>query len=469
MNKKVFLSYSWKDNHIAVRLYNDLVRSKVSIWRDQIDGNPIADFEKEFLQAIDECDYFIMLDSINYREKSKWCCEEIERCLINPKKLKAPNIIVCLLDEDGEWRIKFKNEHYKDVFSQINRLKYQKLYYDNYDNDNVYDTTLNFICGLLGVSYERWDKIPSYQDFIDELKSVEKTNKFDENTSMILLNEYKNILLKINKNYSSVKDSFKIWISDCKESGISLFFPQWTYSVWLVNQEKYNIEEVYKAFWELKTLFPEDPRSCRGLGNVSAIIGNNYLNNKKLKEANYYYAIAEKSLLEAENLIYLDSNQRHKQICEFEILTNIGQIYYNTGKYAKALDYFEKSLVLMKRDKFFFERLVQSMFVLKKLLATYLNEIIDWLTDLLKIYPVESILYQLLGLCYCEIGLPHKAKVMLEQSYLLNPTMENLFYLVNIKSKLGILDNNTRQNVLEIINNADKTEQYWINEIKKRV
>ena len=47
------MSYSWRDSNIASRMYNDLVRSQVHVWRDQVDGDPIEDFQKEFLSAID--------------------------------------------------------------------------------------------------------------------------------------------------------------------------------------------------------------------------------------------------------------------------------------------------------------------------------------------------------------------------------------------------------------------------------
>ena len=65
---------------VAMRLYDDLTRSHLEVWRDQIDGDPTANFLEEFLAKIDECDDFIILDSKNYRTKSNWCLTEIERC-----------------------------------------------------------------------------------------------------------------------------------------------------------------------------------------------------------------------------------------------------------------------------------------------------------------------------------------------------------------------------------------------------
>ena len=89
---------------VATRLYDDLSRSYINVWRDQIDGDPTEDFLTEFLSKIDNCDDFIVLDSINYRKKSKWCMKEIERCFENRSLRNAPRIIVCLLNKNGDWR-----------------------------------------------------------------------------------------------------------------------------------------------------------------------------------------------------------------------------------------------------------------------------------------------------------------------------------------------------------------------------
>ena len=53
MSRKVFMSYSWKDMLVATRLYDDLSRSYISVWRDQVDGDPTEDFLEEFLSKID--------------------------------------------------------------------------------------------------------------------------------------------------------------------------------------------------------------------------------------------------------------------------------------------------------------------------------------------------------------------------------------------------------------------------------
>jgi len=430
MNNKVFLSYSWKDCQIAMRLYDDLSRSNVPIWRDQIDGDPTADFEKEFLRKIDECDYFIMLDSPNYREKSTWCYTEVKRCLENIERRNAPRIIVCILVEDGPWRRKHKNERQKQVFEQINKLKYQKLYYSGYDDENVYDKTLNFICELLETSYEKWDKIPTYQDFMDELNILH-----DETTSKILLDGYKHILNKDINGYPNVKESFLVWLDDCKNAGAPLFFPKWTYAVWLVNQDGSYLKESEKLFYELTESYPEDPRGFRGYGSVSAAIANSYREENNMVRSTAYYKTAIQYLQKAEMLMELPKNRRHKDVCQFDVLTNIGKVFLITGNYAESLQYNNRAIEIMKKKRFFREVLIDDSFFLMKKMGFDTLVIIDWLKRLLLIYGVESLLYQLLGLCYIDTNEGTKARIALSKAYELCPSDENKDYLANAISR----------------------------------
>lgn len=438
MNNKVFLSYSWKDTQIAARLYNDLVRSNVPIWRDQIDGDPTADFQNEFLDKIDECDFFIMLDSSNYRGKSNWCYTEVERCLKNQKERKAPRIIVCLLEKDGPWRTQYKKEQHKLVFEQINRLKYLKLYYDGYDDDCTYDSALNTICEILGVRYEKWDKIPTYQDLEDEIANAAKI-KYDEQIANIILAGYRNISNKIEMHYPNVRESFLVWMDDCKNAKTPLFFPRWTYAVWLVNQDKPNLEEARQYFLELTKLFPEDPRGFRGYGNVMAAIGKDFSEIGNVEEASSCYNTSLQYLQKAESLLYEPYNQHQKEICLFGVLTNIGKSLLNMGDYSEALRYNRKALDVMKMQNLFREELVDDTFFIMKKMRYDTLLIIDWIKRLLLKYTLEAILYQLLGLCYHELGDRTRALAELSKAYELCPSEENRQYLNNIKQSLGYL------------------------------
>lgn len=435
MNNKVFLSYSWKDTQIAARLYNDLVHSNVPIWRDQIDGDPTADFQKEFLQKIDECDFFIMLDSPNYRRKSNWCYTEVQRCLKNRERRNGPQIIVCLLQEDGSWRIQYKNEQHKLVFEQINRLKYLKLNYNGYDNDNTYDSSLNLICELLGTRYEKWDKIPTYQDLEDEIAAAAKV-KYDERIADIILDGYRNICNKMEMHFPNVRESFLLWMDDCKNAKIPLFFPRWTYAVWLVNQDEPNLKEASKYFLELTKLYPEDPRGFRGYGNVMAAIGKDLSEIGDKEEASSCYNTSIQYLQKAESLLYEPYNQHQKEICLFGVLTNIGKSLLVIGNYSEALRYNRMALDVMKKQNLFREELVDDTFFIMKKMGHVTLFIIDWLKQLLLNYKLEAILYQLLGLCYHELGDRTRAHAELSKAYELCPSEENWCYLNNVDRQL---------------------------------
>ena len=462
MGKKVFLSYSWKDREIAKRLYDDLSRSHVSIWRDQIDGNPIADFEKEFLQEIDKCDYFIMLDSINYREKSKWCCKEVERCIENQKKRSSPQIVVCLLVPDGKWRTCYKDNNSRYIFEQVNRLKYHNLFYNRYDDLNVYDNTVNFLCSLLGTSYERWDKLPSYQDLMDELNNEYVKEAFDDITSNIILGGYKNILYKIERSYPTVKDSFKIWITDCEKSNTALFFPKWTFSIWLINQKQIDIDEILSLLFEITKKYPNDPRGFRALGCFYADL------TYKGMLSQTYYEYSKDALLKAKELLDRPENQRQKCLCYFEVLTNIGKIYSILKNEKSAISYWKEALSIMKMEHFFYEPLVSDLFITLKSQNCSINSLYYWLEKMHYLYPLEPILYQLMGLLKCEVGESYSAYSLMEKAYSINPSAENLCYLTNIKITLGIID---YDEIIQLCNTKHWNDEdlYWIEEIKESI
>lgn len=61
MNPRVFFSYSHRDKQIAQKIYWDLINSGISVWRDQINGEPCANFKEEFLKKVEDCEIFLSL------------------------------------------------------------------------------------------------------------------------------------------------------------------------------------------------------------------------------------------------------------------------------------------------------------------------------------------------------------------------------------------------------------------------
>ena len=58
----------------------------------------------------------------------------------------------------------------------------------------------------------------------------------------------------------------------------------------------------------------------------------------------------------------LPKNSRHKDICQFEVLKNIGKVFLITGSYAESLQYNNRAIEIMKKQKFFREDLLDDTF-----------------------------------------------------------------------------------------------------------
>ena len=443
-NRKVFLSYSWKDMEVAMRLYDDLTRSHLKVWRDQVDGDPTADFLEEFLAKIDECDDFIILDSKNYRMKSNWCLTEIERCFENRAIRNGPRIIVCLLDKDGEWRIDYRNEKHEELFSKVNMFKYHRLFYDGkYDNEDVYQQSIAEICALFSERYIPWNNIPSDRDLIEEL-SFDHIPISDIDRATIL-NGYNNIVRFITLQ-RDVSKHFEIWISDCEFFNLHLFFPRWTYCIWLghnMHHGKFDTK-CYEEFSHLAKDFPNDPRSFRGLGCISSRIGK--------------YETAISAFCTALEVMACEENSWHKKHSEYEVLSNLAQVYINIEQFTNAVECLFKALELMKSQDFF--ELGPILNLVYCLIST--KKYVDCKTilkKLIKEHPLESELYFELGNIYSVENDNVHALTNFEQAYSIAPSVHNAFYLLCRKSAVSDI----REEAESILKqDSDSSEDnYW--------
>lgn len=443
-NRKIFFSYSWKDMEVAMRLYDDLTRSHLNVWRDQIDGDPTADFLEEFLAKIDVCDDFVILDSKNYRKKSNWCLTEIERCLENRARRKGPRVIVCLLDKDDEWRNTFRNEKEEKLFSKVNMFKYHTLYYDGkYDNEDIYQQSLTAICNLFSERFIPWNCLPPNRDILEELSASEaQITDVDRST---ILNGYEYIARFITLQ-RDVDKHFQLWISDCNYLRLNLFFPRWTYCVWLghdMHQNKYD-QKCFDEFEKLSKEFPNDPRCYRGLGCIAARLEKN--------------DIAINAFEEALKLMEKKENSWHKKNSELEVLSNLGQVYINLGQFANASNCLAKAHLLMESQKIFELRSILN-YILCLIMMEQFEKCKQLLQSLIETHPLENELYTELGNIYSKEGNNTEAISCFEHAYALAPSIQNAFYLLCRKSILHDISNEAILVLQKNINSLD--DYYW--------
>ncbi len=440
------MSYSWKDMTVATRLYDDLTRSKIHVWRDQIDGEPTSDFLEEFLSKIDECDDFIILDSKNYRNKSNWCLTEIERCFYNREKRNAPRIIVCLLDKDGEWRWQFKNEKFKMLFSKLNMFKYIELYYDGtYDNASIYQQSIRKLCNLFEERYIPWDNLPESRDFIEELVSNQTVLQNEDKE--LLISEYKNIV-RLTDLHRNVNSHFKLWIEDCKYFNISAFFPRWSYCLWLGKNEHAGFydDDCHENFIQLINDFPNDPRGYRGLGSILARIGN--------------YKGAELQLKRSLDLMSLEENLHHKNYAEYEVKSNLAQVLMNQEKFIDAIpllkDCFEHSIKVNIKDIS-----IVSNYNYCLLYAEKYDDSLQMLKQCRTVYELEGAYQKKLGFTYTALLENQLASNCFYKSYILHPSPETAYLYLCRQMVLGKdIDHNF---VTQVLNNDIVLDEdnYW--------
>jgi tetratricopeptide (TPR) repeat protein len=324
--KNIFFSYSWKDRPIAMRIYWDLIRSNHSVWRDQIDGEPVENFKKEFLIKIDECEYFILLDSENYRNISSWCKVELEHFIESKRNNPSKKIILCLIQEDGEWRK-------RDVFfvEHLNLLKYIDFSFkETYDNDNNYECAINEVSYILGSEYVPWYKFPFEKDFEDELSQVNR--KLSDVDREILLNDYKAIRTRKNQGIP-VELRLETLLIDLKRLRIQSIFPYLLSGINKADLKKYT--EAKEVFEEIISLFPKDSRGYRGLGAI-------YFHLK-----DFHKSI--QTFIKSISITEKYGNKVHKGYLP-EIFLNLSSVLIEVKKYEEALSYCLKNYMLSKKN-----------------------------------------------------------------------------------------------------------------------
>jgi len=256
MKYSIFFSYSWKDRPIAMRIYDDLVNSGLSVWRDQVSGNYGVNIYSEVSETIKQCEGYILLDSSNSRQ-SDWVKNEYRMFEASKKLNPNKKIAICLVED------KDKVHTLAQVFEGHNLTKY----YDFseialYDNQGKYNTAISQLCSFWNKDYVGTSVTPSLRDFEDEISIFD----IREEDRRILLSDYEAIKLRQKQIFSNVDKRLEILLEDCEKLNISVASPYIALATLQINAKKY--EDARTTFFNITKKFPYDPRGWRGLGSA---------------------------------------------------------------------------------------------------------------------------------------------------------------------------------------------------------
>ena len=452
--KKAFISYSWKDEAIALRLYRDLKRQNICIWLDRIDGEPIGDFKEEFLRLINNCDFFIVIDSENYRYKSNWCETELRAYFDRVDTQQSVSMIVCLAERPGEWRAieSILDISKQSIFERLNAQKYFVLSHEGtYDNERAYYVALESIQHILGKDSYSWDMFPEEADLIDELASELKTHpELCDDDRESLMCSVRSIVLRRNQNKDITKH-LQLLIRDCEEMGISLFLPQWMYSIWLADNRhtENHYQECFNTLKSLSMRFPKEPRVYRALGGIAARL-------KQQQLAADYYKTA---------LGLIDMSQKN---IRYEVFCNLGQVYMNLKHYFQAKEAMKEALSIIEEDVDAFNSTLVVNYFECLIHLDKATEAGAFIIPMANKHLSSSEIQCACGYYYLNCGQASNALVCFQRAYSLNHSLENAYgYLCSLFRCGNMVDYRVLLSKVLSESPVSDDEANWYSEIKK--
>ena len=435
---------------IAMRMYADLVRSHLQVWRDQTDGEQTAAFVNEFYTKIDECDDFLLLDSQNYRHKSNYCLSEIKRFFENRQGRADRRIIVCLLEPDGPWRSHFQNDEQEAVYAQINEYRYFTFFHEGtYDNQDVYRRAMNAVCSLFSERFIPWNEAPLIKDIEDEIEACRADITDEDRNNVIRGYEYIYRLIALNWD---VKEHLGRWVADCECYGLKLFTPRHAMCSWLASDANNGrwYEESYQQFKRLAQDFPDNPRCQYGIGALATRL-------KKRDEAISAYRNALKLLNESDD----DWIRQHRLM---EVLVDLGVTLVDDNQYAEAIGYlrmaYDEMLVCKRLD-------IQLVKYLRYCLKVMNNVQLcqELLHPLLEENSIDNELQAQYGLVCMHMKNYEEALHYCDRAYGLVPSVENGLYVLLCRKHLnkGIVSPEDRSLALSMLDCLQYAEDdgYW--------
>lgn len=362
----IFFSYSWKDQAIAMRIFYDLTRSNISVWRDQANAEKSSfNFLSSIYEVIDKADFFLLIDSPNSRE-SFYVKKEIQYFFSLANKNPKKKLIICLVEE-------------KNKTHQKRELFYEQNHYNFFDftGIRIYDTYLKYNQSIselikhLGGDFVPWTNLPEGKDFEDEISNYKIS---DENVK-ILKTDFENFIFRHKNEYPNLDTRLKIIIKDCERLNISSITPFLSLGILYAEEAKKEDNQVKqskakKIFSDATLKFPDDPRAWRGLGGTTYFLNEfneslfafNQAYNTTLKSQNKNHLKYLKVIKENKAEVLIELNQFEKALEIFSDLLKEAIYSYHVNPkhfidlafcYLKLSQFEESESTLQKGLKYF--------------------------------------------------------------------------------------------------------------------
>jgi tetratricopeptide (TPR) repeat protein len=338
--QKIFFSYSWKDHSFAMKLYSDLIKAGLSVWRDEVDIS-YNDQIDQIYNILPNCDFQLILDSTKAR-KSKWVINEFDIFSNIIKKNPNKKIVRCTIDPID----KLSSTEFTGIesFNLIKAFDFSLI--GTYDNEGKYKTTLSKLLNFFDLQTSALSLNPTESDFENEISHL----NISQEERDLLLSDFDIILKRINGNYLSCISRIQCIKSDIIEllNG-TINVPA---SILLLLGTEYgrinNHIKAKEVFENFVIDYPYDPRGYRGLGSVLLYNGN--MNDfddaisafeKSIELAN---DIKNREFIKDDN--YRAQLKKYHKLMHFEKIPeskhNIAQVYLAQEKYSKALKIFDE-------------------------------------------------------------------------------------------------------------------------------
>ncbi|MEM8565577.1 MAG: TIR domain-containing protein [Bacteroidota bacterium] len=266
MNNSIF-SYSIKDAALVMRIYDDIDRSGGHPWRFELDNKTSGNFEASFKKVLKQSKYFILIDSQEARcsEIVKKECKWAEALLNDPESVLS-KIIVCITEQDGDWR---KTDL---LLKKIEKYSYIDFSgYDQFDQFDKYKKSIHRLCGFIGLDYKPWTTVPRASDFQKELFEYSgKEMSIDDRN--FLINDYENFQSSIHMPQGHAQQRILWIIERCELLQIKIISVFLAQGVLAANNDRF--VESRQAFQLAVDHFPGDPRGWAGLAAAFFYLGN---------------------------------------------------------------------------------------------------------------------------------------------------------------------------------------------------